>query len=146
MVGGRSLSVVAVLVAVLVACGAAPDAIASERACAEVVLEDWGDGRVDGVYPTDCYLAAIEILPEDVRAYSTAVDDLSRALQARRVGEGIGGTARGLGVVSQPQAGSEATRSVRDVPVMLLVLAAIALLVALGGGAGFAARRFGERI
>ena len=43
-------------------------------------LADWADGRIDRTYPAPCYLAAIDALPEDVRAYTTAKDDISRAL------------------------------------------------------------------
>jgi len=35
-------------------------------------------------YPGPCYLAAIEELPEDVRAYTSAKDDISRALNSSR--------------------------------------------------------------
>jgi hypothetical protein len=63
---------------------------ASEAAppCANRVIHDWAaNGRVTGTYDAACYLAAIRDLPEDLRAYSTAPDDLRnafvRALQAR---------------------------------------------------------------
>jgi hypothetical protein len=57
-------------------------------ACANRVIHDWAaNGRVTGTYDAACYLAAIRGLPEDLRAYSTAPDDLHnafvRALQAR---------------------------------------------------------------
>ncbi len=55
---------------------------AAELACGKAVLTDWADGGIDETYPGPCYLAAIEDLPEDVRAYSSAKDDISRELQA----------------------------------------------------------------
>lgn len=58
----------------------------AERACGKAVLSDWADGRIDKTYPGPCYLAAIEDLPEDVRAYTSAKDDISRELQASRGG------------------------------------------------------------
>jgi hypothetical protein len=51
-------------------------------ACAKRVIADWyKDGRVDGTYPLHCYEEAIDALPEDVVQYSSAKDDIQRALQ-----------------------------------------------------------------
>lgn len=54
-----------------------------ESSCGDEVVADWSDGRIDGVYPLHCYEAAVAGLPEDVRAYSSAADDIARALQER---------------------------------------------------------------
>jgi hypothetical protein len=51
--------------------------------CAARLLADWQDGRIDGVYPVACYRQALARLPEDVRVYSSAPSDITRALQAR---------------------------------------------------------------
>jgi hypothetical protein len=56
--------------------GAAPS-------CGSRLLADWRDGRIDGTYPVPCYRQALAHLPEDVRVYSTAQADITRALQAR---------------------------------------------------------------
>ena len=56
----------------------------AERVCGKAVLSDWADGRIDRAYPDPCYEAAIETMPEDLRAYSTAKDDISRALYSHR--------------------------------------------------------------
>ncbi len=98
----------------LVGCGALGfgSGAASASACGDRVVADWIDGRIDGVYALQCYEEAVADLPEDVRVYSSAVDDISRALQARvhsvaghrRVGK-IGGSAVASTVdarVSQP--------------------------------------------
>jgi hypothetical protein len=53
------------------------------QSCGTRVLDDWRDGRVDGTYPVACYRQALAHLPEDVRVYSTAQSDITRALQAR---------------------------------------------------------------
>ena len=45
-----------------------------------------GGRRIDETYPGPCYQAAIDDLPEDVRAYTTAKDDIARELQASRGG------------------------------------------------------------
>jgi hypothetical protein len=66
----------------LTGCGASAEQ--AERACGKAVLADWTDGRIDDTYPDPCYLAAIDVLPEDVRAYTSAKDDISRALYSSR--------------------------------------------------------------
>jgi len=46
-------------------------------------MRDWrSNGRIDLIYPATCYEAALDGLPEDLRAYSSAEDDLERALQS----------------------------------------------------------------
>jgi hypothetical protein len=61
---------------------------AGASSCAKRVINDWYDnGRVDGTYPVHCYDDAIDALPRDVRDYSSAKDDIQRALQARLRGE-----------------------------------------------------------
>ena len=61
---------------------------AGASSCAKRVIDDWYDnGRVDGTYPVHCYDDAIDALPRDVRDYSSAKDDIQRALQARLRGE-----------------------------------------------------------
>jgi hypothetical protein len=58
--------------------------------CATALIQDWSDnGRIDRVYAPSCYPAAIAALPEDVRAYGTAAEDIERALRDRaRILEG----------------------------------------------------------
>jgi hypothetical protein len=51
--------------------------------CGTKLLNDWRDGRIDGVYPVRCYRLALANMPEDVKIYSTAQTDIERALQAR---------------------------------------------------------------
>ena len=59
----------------------APAASAKAKTCGEKVVDDWyGDGRVDEVFPTHCYLDAIRSLPVDVKDYSNAEEDIRRAL------------------------------------------------------------------
>ena len=71
------------LVAFLVGCGGlgTPQV---ERACGQAVLSDWSDGRIDRTYPDPCYQAAIDGMPEDLRAYTTAKEDISRALYSHQ--------------------------------------------------------------
>lgn len=48
--------------------------------CGEAVILDWSDGTLDRVYSAACYRDALARLPEDLRAYSTAPEDIERAL------------------------------------------------------------------
>ena len=72
---------------------------ASAKTCAETLIDDWADNaQIDRRYPVDCYRAAIQALPEDLRAYSSAADDIRRAQQeliASESGSGSGGTEDG---------------------------------------------------
>ena len=44
---------------------------------------------MDRVYPVDCYREALASLPEDLRIYSSAESDITRAMQARVRTEGV---------------------------------------------------------
>jgi hypothetical protein len=57
-------------------------AAAAATPCWKTLLNDWYDGRIDHTYPIGCYHAAIAHLPTDVQTYSSAKDDIARALQA----------------------------------------------------------------
>jgi hypothetical protein len=81
----RVLLGAAALVLVLAAAG---PAAAAAKPCGLKVIDDWYDnGRVDGSYPLHCYDDAIDELPRDVKDYSSAKDDIERALQARMNGQ-----------------------------------------------------------
>ncbi|HWN20847.1 MAG TPA: hypothetical protein VNP93_02640 [Gaiellaceae bacterium] len=81
----RALLAAAAFVLVLTVAGPASAA----ASCGKKVIDDWYDnGRVDGSYPLHCYDDAIDALPRDVRDYSSAKDDIERALQARMNGQG----------------------------------------------------------
>jgi len=50
--------------------------------CGQQVIEDWADdGTISGSYSPACYQEAIASLPEDLRSYSSAADDINQALQ-----------------------------------------------------------------
>ena len=49
--------------------------------CWKTLLNDWYDGRIDNVYPIPCYQDAIRHLPTDIKVYSSAAEDIQRALQ-----------------------------------------------------------------
>ncbi len=83
----RPMRLLLLAAVVVLALGAAGPAAAAST-CAKKVIDDWYDnGRVDGTYAVHCYDDAIDALPRDVRDYSSAKDDIQRALQARLRGE-----------------------------------------------------------
>ena len=147
---------------------------AAAQPCGRQVIDDWyDDGRVDGTYPIHCYDDAIEILPRDVRDYSSAKDDIQRAMTAALRGEdppaatsdpspggGGGGTppdddppptttaGPGLEPADNPPEVAppvDTDESASSVPIPLLVLAGLALLLVAGGSAGYLVRRFQGR-
>jgi len=80
----HALLPIAAFVAVLAVAGPAGAA----KSCGRAVIDDWyEDGRVDGTYALHCYDDAIDNLPRDVRDYSSAKEDIQRALQARQRGD-----------------------------------------------------------
>ena len=50
--------------------------------CGQQVLADWYDnGRIDKLYPLNCYEEAIDGIPDDIGPYVDAEDVITRALQ-----------------------------------------------------------------
>ena len=70
---------VAVAALVMLAFAGSAPASASKADCADAVLDDWTGGTLGSGYSPDCYEEAIDALPEDLRAYTTATDDITRA-------------------------------------------------------------------
>lgn len=93
----RSLPLLAALAAAALAVAAAPARAAAP--CWKELINDWYDGRIDKVYPVKCYREALRHLPPDVDTYSSARDDINRALANRIAGKnqsppGSGATGR----------------------------------------------------
>jgi hypothetical protein len=150
----------AVAVALIAAVAAAAPANAATTAkCAKEVIADWYDnGRVDKIYPLHCYREAIKILPVDVRDYSSARDDILRALAYARQGKpDPGGSSGGNpggnpsdpggnpGDPGGPGANPVDTSGPSAVPIPLIVLAAIATLLLVLGAVGYFTRRAAGR-
>lgn len=148
------LAAPALAVVAAVGCGSGDGQRAAERdrsVCAQAVLGDWADGSFDRRHPADCYLAAIDSLPEDVRTYTSAEDDLTRALQAATSAPAAGEdgprqapvrrylTAAAAGAAEPPRASS-----LRSPPAPLALLAALAAAVVGGGTALVLVRRLGR--
>ena len=70
--------------------------------CWRQVVNDWyRNNRVDNTYPIHCYSEAIANLPEDVKGYSNAPDDIRRAMLLAIRGDSSsgGGNAGGSGPI-----------------------------------------------
>jgi hypothetical protein len=143
----------------------APAGAATRSTCAKQLLNDYYDGRIDNTYPVHCYREAIASLPEDVKVYGSARDDITRALLAafgiHNSGGGSGGTTPplppGVGPNTEVK-GSTIPGSKKDeslfgrvasaigpgnassIPLPLLVLAGVGLLLVAAAGASYTAR------
>jgi hypothetical protein len=161
-----------VLVGLAMLATAAPAAAASTSNCAKQVIADWFDNtRIDRIYPLHCYREAVKILPVDVRDYSSAREDILRALAYAQQGKpdpgdsGSSGNGDGTGAGSGPgggdgsgtitdpagndggpgdQGGPVDTSGPSAVPIPLIILAGIAGLLLVLGAAGYLTRRAAE--
>jgi len=141
--------------------------------CWKALLNDWYDGRIDNTYPVHCYREALKHLPSDVQTYSSAHDDILRALQSaianqrkahRQVGDntllppqtggGSGGKNGGTDTSTSGEPGRQAggglagqvsSNNPSSVPTVLLVLGGLALLLVAAGAAGLIAKRVQAR-
>jgi hypothetical protein len=77
----RNRSGLAMVVAVVLAAAGTPSARA-QASCSQRVTADWAAARLGPGYPVVCYQEALAHLPEDVRIYSSAEDDIRRAMLA----------------------------------------------------------------
>jgi hypothetical protein len=147
-----------------------PAPAAAATPCWKALLNDWYDGRIDKTYAKHCYTDAIAHLPADVSTYSSAHDDIVRALQSavakeKKAGKTVGpntllpgapptktttGTTsttptttdkKGIPGLAKDIGPSSAT----GVPVPLLVLGGLALLLVAAGAAGLVAKRIQAR-
>jgi hypothetical protein len=162
----------ALLVAGVGAAAAAP--AASQQAtnkCWLDVINDWADNnQVDKIYAIPCYTQAIQHLSAypDIAGYSSAADDIHRAMLAVIHEEGRGGppsTSGGSGPTPPTLGGGGSTKppgpghtslwtSVTDrlspgnaqsIPLPLIVLAGLAVLLLLAAAATWFARRVQTR-
>jgi hypothetical protein len=133
------------------------------KPCWYQVQNDWyRHGQVQGTYPVHCYVEAIKKLPEDSKTYSSAPDDIRRAmLLAIRTERGGGPGGPSPGATGKPSGGGTsssgghgfvgsvfdtfAPKNANGVPVPLIVLGVVALLLLLAGGASVVARRVQSR-
>jgi hypothetical protein len=134
--------------------------------CGQQVLADWYDnGRIDKLYPLNCYEEAIDEIPSEIGPYVDAEDVITRALQSALNGnlpngggcdpsaDGSpddcttqgGGTNPGNENPSGGQAQDDVptvdTSSPSSVPIPLLVLGGMSLLLLAAGSLGYVSRR-----
>jgi hypothetical protein len=146
---------------------AAP-AAAAPPPCWKSLLNDWlSDGKIDRTYAIPCYQQAIARLPRDVQNYSSAKDDILRALQVA-ITKGKGGgttTTTATGPTTTPTTTGTTTTTpqkhkrspfgnairkltpggVDSFPLPLLILGMLALLLIAAGIAGMVWRRIQDR-
>ncbi|MBA3841923.1 MAG: hypothetical protein H0X39_04780 [Actinobacteria bacterium] len=80
----------------------APAALAATP-CWKTLLNDWYDGRIDQSYSVHCYHDALKHLPSDVQTYSSAHDDILRALQTAIAKQKKGNKTVGNNTLVPPQ-------------------------------------------
>jgi hypothetical protein len=142
----RRLLIVALAAAAL----ATPTAAGAAAGCGTAVLKDWADGKLDRAYPVKCYQDALDAMPEDMRSYTTAPDDIKRALLARlRATRTHHGELRGRTrqTVAAPRttarealSAAGVTTRATGIPLPLMVIAAVGLVLLLAGSAGLLGR------
>ncbi len=93
---------------------ARPHAASAATPCWKVLLTDWYDGRIDGTYPIHCYKDALKHLPSDVSTYSSARDDILRALQSAVAKQKKAGKAVGANTLVPPSGKHNTTKTTTD--------------------------------
>lgn len=154
----RVIAVSALVVAALSAAAAAFASPASaESPCWRQIQNEWvKTDHVSSTYPLHCYREAIAHVPNDLKQYSSIVEDILAARQqaARR---GVVRTTQGHIDRSQaqnrdPQSGlydqaidSLGPTNANSMPLPLLILAGLSLILMAAGGAGLVTRRVKAR-
>jgi hypothetical protein len=156
-------------VAALSFAGSASASLATK--CGQQVLADWYDnGRIDKLYPLNCYEEAIDEIPSDIGPYVDAEDVITRALQgalhgtlpkgggcdpsadgspddcANLPGDGKSGNngqnpENPDGTPQAQETPEVNTSSPSSVPIPLLVLGGMSLLLLAAGSLGYLSRR-----
>jgi hypothetical protein len=135
-------------------------ATAAPPPCWKTLLNDWYDGHIDHIYAIPCYQQAIDHLPRDVENYSSAKDDIQRALQqaiergtTTTTSGGVGGTTTTTTTPAPPKKDSGLPGVIHKLspggadsfPLPLLILGLLAILLVLAGVGGMAWRRYQGR-
>jgi len=136
--------------------------------CWKLLLNDWYDGTINNIYPIPCYHQAIAHLPTDVQVYSSARDDITRALQqairaqhkthktVTSVEPGATQPGRTTSTSTEPATTTKKKKrgpigtALRDItpggadsfPLPLLILGLLAILLVLAGIGGMLWRRY----
>ena len=144
------------------AIGASSAMAASRSTCAQKLLNDYYDGRIDKTYAVHCYREAINSLPEDIAVYGDARNQINRALanaitDLERHGEPV------TNATPIPGAGPDQPRhkkkrnifawvadkigpgNASSIPLPLLILAGVGLLLVAAAAASYTAKRLAAR-
>jgi hypothetical protein len=121
----------------LAAVALSPATASAKEACWQKLVTDWSDGAISNLYPISCYRQALENMPEDVRLYSSASDDINRALSGRVASRSLAGSS--TNGASAPAAVAVTADGSSGTPFVLA--GSLAALLLLGGAAGFYAQR-----
>jgi hypothetical protein len=135
--------------------------------CWVTLLNDWYGGRIDKVYPIHCYQDTINHLPKDIEQYSSAREDIQRALglaiaykknpsapkptitsshlpDVASPGIGTTGRAGPSGII--PNAiGNSSSGGATSFPLPLIILGGLAIFLLAAGGIGLIVRRMQDR-
>ena len=134
------------LLIVAVGCAAVVPSVgtaATTSRCSAAVLKDWSDGKLDRVYPVRCYQDALNRMPEDMRSYTSAPDDIQRALLARlRQGRTNGSGDRQTGARREAlsAAGIDEVARTTGIPRPVVALGVIGIALVAAGSGGLVAR------
>jgi hypothetical protein len=118
---------------------------AGERTCGDTVFADWQEGGIDRTYPLECYSDALASLPEDVRVYSSAPEDIARARRSALT-EGRSRSLSGRATQSAPTHGltpaaAAMSAKARSFPLPILVAIAFVLVLGVAGSSSLLAER-----
>ena len=138
------------LLIVAAACAAVMPSLgtaATSSRCGAAVLKDWSDGKIHRSYPVRCYQSALNVMPEDMRSYTSAPDDIQRALLARlRQGRtNSAGRQAGARREALSAAGVDEVARSAGLPRPLVALGVIGIALLAAGSGGLAFRRLRAR-
>jgi hypothetical protein len=133
---------VAVAALTVLAFAGSASASTSRTDCADAVLDDWTRGTLGSGYSPDCYERAVDALPEDLRAYTTAADDITRAGIAASRAADVGTASRSARRL--PDA-SVADDQLRAFPTEVAVLGGVLAVILPAGLAAALVRRWRGR-
>ena len=129
---------VSAVLALLAAFAIAPSTASAKEECWRTLVDDWSDGAISNLYPINCYRQALANMPEDVRLYSSASDDINRALNGRVATRGLAGSSSGsLGAAPV----ADATTGAGGSGMPFALVGSLAVLLLFGGAAAFLIHR-----
>src|SRR5215218_8431846 len=146
--GGAAVSSLMAGLALAAAVAASPTEAqaAGQNPCWRAVVADWGNGGIDRRHRVGCYRSSLRNLPEDIRTYTTAEDDIRRALleeiRSLRRGGGNGPGGPAAGASAETGSAAAAPTAATTPPLRAIVAAGLALALVLAAAIGrFHARR-----